>query len=167
MSVLLLCRHTAPDADPEELAHRVREHAPDAVYTSPLERARRTAAAIGPAVVVDERLREIDFGEVAGLGFDELPPDLQTALLTEPTRTRFPGGETYPELRDRIVAALDEIAARHGVAAVVSHAGPIRAALATYLLMDERALWRIDQSLGALNVVEFVEGVPLVRLLNG
>jgi broad specificity phosphatase PhoE len=166
VSVLLLCRHAAPDADPGELAQRVREHAPDAVYTSPLERARRTAAAIG-AAVVDERLREIDFGEVVGLGFDELPPDLQTSLLTEPTRMRFPGGETYPELRTRIVAALDEIAARHSVAAVVSHAGPIRAALATYLLMDERALWRIDQRFGALNVVEFVEGVPLVRLLNG
>ncbi len=166
MSLLLLCRHVAADDDPRALARRVRKHRPEAVYTSPLERARRTAAAIGTPTA-DERLREIDFGEVEGLGFDELPPELQSALLTEPTRTRFPGGETYGDLRDRVVAALDEIVARHRVAAVVSHAGPVRAALATYLLMDEAALWRIDQRPGALNVVEFVEGVPLVRLLNG
>ena len=43
----------------------------------------------------------------------------------------------------------------------------MRAALATYLLMDESAVWRLDQRLGAVNVIELVEGVPLVRLLNG
>ena len=80
---------------------------------------------------------------------------------------RFPGGETYSELRDRVVPALEEIASRHPRVAVVSHAGAIRAALATWLLVDERAIWRIDQRFGALNVIDFVDGTPVVRLLNG
>jgi broad specificity phosphatase PhoE len=167
MSLLVLCRHLVPGDDPSALAERVAAHRPEAVYTSPLERARRTASAFGLPVRVDERLREIDFGDVEGLGFDELPLELRRGLLEEPTRVRFPGGETYAELQVRVVAALDEIRGRHERAAVVSHAGAIRAALAEWLLLDERALWRIDQRPGALNLVEFVEGTPLVRLVNG
>jgi broad specificity phosphatase PhoE len=167
MSLLVLCRHVAPDGDPAETARRVAAYEPEVVYASPLARAVRTAEALGRPVRVDDRLREIDFGEVEGLGFDELSASLQAELLASPTTVRFPGGETYGELRERVVTALAEITTRHERVAVVSHAGAIRAALATYLLMDESALWRLDQRLGALNVVEFVEDVPLVRLLNG
>lgn len=169
--MIVLCRHLAPDDDGSELAMRVAAYGPRVVYTSPLERALRTAEAVargcGVDMVVDPRLREIDCGDVEGLGFDELPLDLRRGLLEEPTRVRFPGGETYEELRARVVEALDELAGQSGTVAVVSHAGAIRAALATWLAMDESALWRIDQRLGSLNVVEFVEGVPLVRLVNG
>jgi broad specificity phosphatase PhoE len=167
MSLLVLCRHVAPDGDTAELARRVAAYEPDAVVASGLARAVRTAEAFGLPVEVDDRLREIDFGEVEGFGFDELPAWLQSELLASPTTARFPGGETYGDLRERVVEALTEITARHDRVAVVSHAGAIRAALATFLAMDESALWRLDQRLGALNVVEFVEGVPVVRLLNG
>lgn len=167
MSTLVLCRHLAPGAEPGEFAARVAAYKPEAVYASDLLRARRTAEALGLPVAVDARLREIDFGEVEGLGFDELPDDLRRGLLEEPTQVRFPGGETYTELRARVVPALEDIAARHERVAVVSHAGAIRAALARWLLVDDRALWRIDQRFGAVNVVEFVEGTPIVRLLNG
>jgi broad specificity phosphatase PhoE len=159
LSLLVLCRHVAPDGNTEELARRVAAFEPEAVYASPLARALRTAVSFGLPVGVDERLREI--------GFDELPPDLQHELLASPTTVRFPGGETYGELRARVVEALAEITSRHERVAIVSHAGAIRAALATYLLMDESALWRLDQRHGAVNVIELVKGVPLVRLLNG
>ncbi|MFL5953075.1 MAG: histidine phosphatase family protein [Gaiellaceae bacterium] len=167
MSLLVVCRHVAGGDDGASLAARVRAYEPEAVYSSPLERARRTADAIGLPVSLDDRLREIDFGDVEGLGFDELPADLRRGLLEEPTRVRFPGGETYEELRVRVAEALNEIFARHDRAAVVTHAGAIRAAFATWLMLDERAIWRIDQRYGALNLVELVEGTPIVRLLNG
>ena len=167
MSLLVLCRHVAPDGEAAELARRVATYEPDAVYASGLARAVRTADSFGLPVHVDDRLREIDFGEVEGLGFDELPAALQHELLRSPTTVRFPGGETYVELRDRVVEALADITARHDRVAVVSHAGAIRAALATYLLMEEAALWRLDQRFGAVNVIELVEGVPLIRLVNG
>jgi broad specificity phosphatase PhoE len=171
MTLLVLCRHAAPGADASTLAVRVAGHTPEALYSSPLERAYRTAvevaAACGLDVTIDARLREIDFGEVEGLGFDELPADLRRGLLEEPTRVRFPGGETYSQLRERVDAALREIVARHERVAVVSHAGAIRAAFATWLRLDDRALWSIDQRYGALNLVELVAGTPVVRLVNG
>ena len=167
MSTLVLCRHVAPTVDPAELAARVAVYEPEAIYASPLARATRTAEALGRPVRIDDRLREIDFGDVEGLGFDELPDELRRGLLEEPARVRFPGGETFGELQDRVVASLGEIVTKYERVAVFSHAGAIRAALAAWLLVDERAIWRIDQKLGSLNVVEFLDGTPIVRLLNG
>jgi broad specificity phosphatase PhoE len=82
---------------------------------------------------------------------------------------RFPGGESYEELRARVVAALNELVARHGgeTIVVVSHAGANRAALATWLGVGGDAALRIDQSLAAVNVVDWTEGQPFVRLVNG
>lgn len=171
MTVLVLCRHVAAGEDATDLAERVAAYEPEVVYSSPLARACTTAEVIAArcrvAVLVDERLREIDFGDVEGLGFDELPPDLQRGMLERPTEVRFPGGETYSELRARVADALGEIARAHDRVAVVSHAGAVRAAFATWLGLADEAIWRIDQRYGALNVVELVEGTPVVRLVNG
>ena len=45
--------------------------------------------------------------------------------------------------------------------------GPIRAVLATWLLLPDEAVFRIDLDFGSLTVVELIDGVPLVRLVNG
>jgi broad specificity phosphatase PhoE len=125
-----------------------------------------TLHGLQPVIVAD--LREIDFGDVEGLGFDELPPDLQRGLLDNPTQVRFPGGETYAELRDRVVAAFAGIAVRHEGETVVavSHAGAIRAALAAWLLIPDEAVFRLDQRYAAVNVIEWHDGTPLIRVMN-
>jgi broad specificity phosphatase PhoE len=172
---LLLCRH-AEAGNGDQAAELARTLAPvelRAVYTSPLERATVTAAAVAAAhaltpVVVPE-LREIELGEVEGLQFEQYPPELQAALLGEPAAVRFPGGESYEDVRRRVVRVLGEIVARHSGEAVaaISHAGAIRAALATWLEVPPAASFRLDQHFAAVNVVDWVEGTPLVRLVNG
>jgi broad specificity phosphatase PhoE len=166
---LVLCRHPHAGDGAEQLAAAVLAYEPSVVYSSDLDRAHVAAKAIAPDAIADPRLREIDRGEAEGLAFDELPAVLQRGLLDEPTRVRFPGGETYAELRARVVAALDEIAARHAgeTVAVVTHAGALRAALAAWLGLPDEAVFRIDQDYGALNVVDLVDGVPFIRLVNG
>jgi broad specificity phosphatase PhoE len=171
---LILCRHGDP-ASPHHanaLARALRDVPLAGLYTSPLSRAAAAAAAIGEACGLSSievpDLREIDFGEVEGLRFEEFPPELQAGLLEQPTRVRFPGGETFQELQLRVVAALDAIVQHHvnATVVVVTHAGPIRAALAAWLLADDEAAFRIDQRHGALNVIDWVDGVPFVRLVN-
>jgi alpha-ribazole phosphatase len=171
---LLLCRHArAGDvAAAAQLADALRDLPLAAVYTSPLERAAVTAEAIAAAhrlqpVVVDD-LREVDFGGADGVPFEELPSELQRGLLENPTEVRFPGGESYAELRGRVTAACDEIVARHPGAevAVVSHAGAIRAVLATWLSMADGAVFRLDQRHASINVVDWTEGTPFVRVVN-
>jgi broad specificity phosphatase PhoE len=172
---LVLCRHGHPDRrrDVDALVCALADVQLASVYTSPLTRAATAAAAIGiahglvPVVVGD--LREIDFGEVDGLPFQLWPPDLRADVLEQPTQARFPGGETFRELQRRAVAALETIIDSHPVAtvAVITHAGTIRAVFAAWLGMHDDAVFRIDQQYGAVNVVDWIDGIPFVRLVNG
>ena len=172
---LLLCRHAEAGrpAQAAELARHLAGTALAAVYTSPLTRALTTAHAVAAlhqlAPVSRDELREIDLGDVAGLQFEDYPPELQSALLAAPATVRFPGGESYDDLRARVVAAIAEIVALHSdeSVAVISHTGPIRAALATWLEAAPAAAFRIDQSFAAVNVVDWIDGTPFVRLVNG
>jgi broad specificity phosphatase PhoE len=172
---LVLCRHAAAgdSAQSAQLAERLGGLDIAAVYTSPLMRAAETAAAVaarhGLTPLVCDELREIDLGEVDGLPFEQYPLELQAALLNAPATVRFPGGESYEQLRRRVVGVLGEIVAWHDgeTVVVLSHAGAIRAALATWLSVAPEASFRIDQRLAAVNVVDWIDGVPLVRLVNG
>jgi broad specificity phosphatase PhoE len=175
MTRLILCRHaeTGNAAQAQELANALAGCELASVYASPLARAVETAHAVAAShglvpILVDD-LREIDFGDVDGLWFEEYPPELQAELLRKPTSVRFPGGESYSELKARACAALEEIVDRHTdeTAAVVAHAGPIRAVLAAWLQMPDEASFRLDQRYAAVNVVDWIEGVPMVRLANG
>lgn len=172
---LVLCRHAAAgDAGQAELvASALAKVGVAAVYTSPLERAVDTARAVaarhGLEPVVADDLREIELGDVDGLQFDDYPSALQAALLDSPGSVHFPGGESYEQLRVRVTAAVDVLVARHAEETVVavSHAGAIRAALATWLSVEADASFRIDQGFGAVNVVDWLDGAPFIRLVNG
>jgi broad specificity phosphatase PhoE len=172
---LILCRHAAEgDAgESRSLAAALAAVSLDAVYTSPLWRARITAEAVAAehalAPIEVPGLREIELGAVEGLSFDAYPADLQAEFLNRPMAVRFPGGETYEELEKRVSRALEGIVRAHpgGTVAAVSHAGPIRVALAGWLGIADEAVFRIDQRTGAVNVVDWVEGTPLIRLVNG
>jgi alpha-ribazole phosphatase len=171
---LVICRHAPPadDVALDALGKTLEQVELSAVYTSPLDRASTTAAAVAAPhalkpVVVDD-LREIDFGDVAGLEFEQLPVDLQRGLLERPAEVGFPGGESFVDVQRRVVAAVETLVTRHPEETVVaiSHAGAIRAALAAWLRMAADGAFRLDQRAAAVNVVDFVDGTPFVRLVN-
>lgn len=111
-----------------------------AVYTSPLERTRETAAPIGKAVGVRPKvhrgLLECDFGTWTGRSLKELNklPEWRT-VQRYPSGFRFPEGESFVEMQARITTALGDLVARHPGETVVavSHADPIKAAVADAL----------------------------------
>jgi alpha-ribazole phosphatase len=146
----------------------------DAVVSSPRTRARETAeplaAARDLAVTVADDLREIDFGSFEGRTYAEIEqsePELFRAWMETPTAVRFPGGESYGDLRVRATRALDAVRAAHESAVVVTHGGVIRAGLAGWLELPDHAIFRLDQSYCGVTVVEWVGETPIVRLLNG
>jgi broad specificity phosphatase PhoE len=105
----------------------------DAIYTSDLRRASETAeivaARLGIEVIRRRELREIDVGDWQGLTWEEIEeqyPDGRSRW--EEHGHGWEGGETYEQLRERVVAALWEIAASHpgGRVLVVGHGGTIR-----------------------------------------
>jgi broad specificity phosphatase PhoE len=86
--------------------------------------------------------------------------------METPTRVRFPGGESYSDLRLRALRALDRIRALHESSLVVTHGGIIRAALAEWLGMPDEAIFRLDMSYCGTTIVDWVEETPIVRLMN-
>jgi probable phosphoglycerate mutase len=113
---------------------------PTAVYASPLERTRETAApiakAVGVRVAADKGLLECDFGQWTGAKLKELSklPEWQT-VQRYPSGFRFPGGESFAEMQTRIADALARLRAKHPGETIVcvSHADPIKAAVADAL----------------------------------
>jgi alpha-ribazole phosphatase len=146
-----------------------------AVYSSPLARALDTARPLATARGLEpsvlEALAELDFGEVEGLTYDEIEaerPELFHAWMDDPARVHFPGGESLADLRARVLPALEQIRARHerDTVGVVAHGGVIRVVLAEALGLDYGALFRLDQAEGGVSVVDWLDGVPLLRAGN-
>lgn len=107
-----------------------------AVYSSPMERTRQTAApiaaALGQKVIVERGLLECDFGEWTGRELKELAklPEWKV-VQASPSRFRFPGGESFLEMQARLGATVERLVSRHPgeVVVCVSHADPIKAVL--------------------------------------
>lgn len=146
-----------------------------ALYASPSRRAAGTARPIAEACGVDLRLlddlREIDFGALEGLTFDEvaaLHPAAHHAWMVAPATARFPGGEDLGQIRDRVLRVLAAVRERHrGEAiAVVSHGGPIRVLLAHALGMDLGNMFRLGVSFGGVSVIDWFDDGAVVCLLN-
>ena len=107
--------------------------APEAVVSSDLVRARETAELLGAgAVETDPRWRESAMGDWTGRAADELLADPSGAFVRwREGLERPPGGESFDDMRARAGAAVRDLVAR-GVrcAVVVTHGGPVRAAVA-------------------------------------
>jgi len=119
-----------------------------------------------------EELAEIDFGDFEGLLYDEIAaryPEAYRQWMEKPTEVRFPNGECFLEMRERVMSAFRSLLARHEgqTVALVSHGGVNRIIIAWALQMPDYCLFRLAQSYAAASLLEFVEGVPRLQLLNG
>jgi probable phosphomutase (TIGR03848 family) len=145
----------------------------DAVYASPLERARETAAPIGRAlqqkVKIDRGLLECDFGDWTGAELKDLMklPEW-TTVQRSPSTFRFPNGESFTEMQTRIVSALDRIRAAHpgGTVVCVSHADPIKAAVAHAMGTHIDLFQRIVISTCSISAIAYSVGGPIVLTVN-
>ncbi len=145
----------------------------DAIYCSPLERTRETAAPIGAAVglrpVTERGLLECDFGDWTGAELKQLMklPEWGTVQRV-PSTFRFPGGESFGEMQHRIVSTLDRLRARHpgGTVVCVSHADPIKAALAHALGTHLDLFQRIVVSPCSVSIVSWSPFGPIALTVN-
>lgn len=145
----------------------------DAVYASPLERARETAAPIGRStgqkVRIERGLLEADFGEWTGRKLKELMklPEW-TTVQRAPSAFRFPGGESFAEMQHRIVSTIARLAERHqgGTVVCVSHADPIKAAVAHALGTHLDLFQRIVISTCSISAIAHTTAGPIVLSVN-
>jgi probable phosphomutase (TIGR03848 family) len=144
-----------------------------AVYSSPMERARETAEPIAEAcglqVSVEPGLTECDYGDWTGARLARLRRTPEWAIIQRhPSGFRFPGGEAFTEMQTRITSALGRLVAAHPGATVVavSHADPIKAAVAQALGTPLDLFQRIVISTGSVTAIACHPTGPTVLLVN-
>lgn len=156
------------------LAQLLSNYRIDALYTSPLRRARDTALTIGAfsgkKMTLDGRLRELCFGEWEGKTARDLLRERDPAYarwakgeLVKPT-----GGESVHSLRERTRAFLRDCLKRHRGKAVViiSHGGTIRLMLSSLLNMPLRYTWGMRLDPASMSIVSVSGSMKQLVLLN-
>jgi probable phosphomutase (TIGR03848 family) len=153
------------------LAERLARLPIRAVYTSPIERTTQTAQAIAAHHQLEVKpldgVLEADYGEWTGGKLVDLArTDLWQTVQRAPSRARFPGGESMAAMQARMIDALDHVAASHPgeIVVVVSHADPIKAAIAYYTGLHLDLFQRIHVSPASVSVLELSPlGATLVK----
>jgi broad specificity phosphatase PhoE len=146
-----------------------------AVVSSPLRRARETAALVAGElqlpVEVESDLREADFGDWEGLTFAEVerrhPDDLaawQRSADVAPTGS----AETFRDVLRRVAALADRLTAAHAGAAVlaVTHVTPIKAFVADALGAPPMAFFKMELSSAAATRITCTGRDRLLRSFN-
>lgn len=147
-----------------------------AIYASPLLRARQTAEPLaqrlGMAVQIEPGLREIAYGAWDGhleAEIEQMHPREFAAWSDDPGHVAPPGGETAPQIAERALAALYDIRARYpsGRVLAVAHKATIRILVCALLGIDVGLFRkRIAQEVGAATVFAFKDTGPLLQALN-
>ncbi|HEX5946957.1 MAG TPA: histidine phosphatase family protein [Acidimicrobiales bacterium] len=144
-----------------------------AVYASPLERTRETAAPIarllGQDVLIDEGLVELDVGDWTGLELKAARKRKEWATIQRyPSGFTFPGGESFVAMQARITGTLDRLRAAHPGQAIVavSHADPIRAAVAHAMGTHLDLFQRVVVSPCSLTAIAYTDEGPTVLTVN-
>jgi alpha-ribazole phosphatase len=146
-----------------------------AIYSSPRWRAIESAAILaepsGATVTVEERFREIDFGDFEGRLYGEISqeyPEIYRQWMEHPTKTQFPNGESFVQMQARVIEASHELYARHRgeTIAIVSHGGVNRVLLAAALGISNENIFHIAQRYAAVNLLMQIGDYPSVELMN-
>ena len=148
-----------------------------AVYSSPLQRAYRTAELIATryalAIQTLNSLREGSFGSWEGMSRAEVlarsPQDEQQLLAWErDPDVAPPGGESFAMVYERVLTTVEQLAQVHVGQAIVlvSHVGVIKALLCAALGTPLTSSSRMFLDPATISVVDWHPLYPLLRLLN-
>jgi alpha-ribazole phosphatase/probable phosphoglycerate mutase len=146
------------------------------VYSSGLSRASETARILaeqhGLSVSIVESLAEIHFGDLEGLTYEEIEeryPKVFRSWMERPLETHFPNGESFAQMRARVLPAMNSLLRRHEneCIVVVAHAGVIRTIIGNVLQLPDDHIFRLAQRYGAINRISYFDGRAVLELMNG
>lgn len=147
---------------------------PSLLYSSPLSRCRQLADSIAAhsqvAVQVDDRLKELNFGDWENRPWAAIPPAELDPWMADFANLPTPGGESFQDLANRVTMfwqALTQVARpTTGPVFVVTHAGVIRVWLCLFLGLPLSNAFRIHLDYGSLTKVALSGSVFSVQFVN-
>ena len=159
----------------EAAARELKEHAFAAVYASPLQRARDTAAAIaaphGLEVETDPAFMELGFGQWEGLTLDEARagfPTIYDGWAKTPHLLSPPGGESLAQARARVLAGLERLRAGHPdeIVCLVAHGIPVRILILEVLGLPLERIWSLHSAPTGISELEFRDDWTALHRMN-
>lgn len=158
----------------ERLRQRLADEKIDAVYSSDLKRAQRTAEVLiqgrGMIITTCPELREISYGEVEGLPFSDIQrsyPELAKQISNTDLGMKFPGGESFLEFVDRVDTFRERLK-KHSSSEtllVVAHGGPLRALVCDLLGIGQTSWWQFSIDNASLTIIQtYPRGAVLSQL---
>ncbi len=142
----------------------------DRILSSPLQRARQTAAIVAERIGVDldtdADLEEVHFGDWQGKTYGEIVGDPRYGVfLNDPVTTPTPGGETIADVQARGLRALQTLQPGSR-ALVVSHGDVIRTLISRFLAVPLREFRRIRVDNCGLTAISIAAGRPELKFIN-
>jgi phosphoserine phosphatase len=136
----------------------------DFIYSSPLQRAIKTAEAIACRQRIDVKvvpnLNDIDCGEWQGLSLREVKekyPEIYQDWLDTPEQVKIPGGESLEDVRSRVVPFVEDAVMRRGEGRVVlvSHRAVNKVLICALLRLDNSFFWNFKLDNGGITRFNF------------
>ncbi|MCU7495060.1 MAG: histidine phosphatase family protein [Ignavibacteria bacterium] len=167
--------HLSPSGHDQalRLTERLAEVPFEAIFSSPLERARETAAPLcerrNVSPVILESIIEIDFGDWTGKSFSELEPDERWKQFHSfRSGTRPPNGELMADVQKRMVDQIERLQHQYpnGILALFSHGDPIKVAIAHYAGIPLDFILRIKINTGSFSVISVDDWGPKIHCIN-
>ncbi len=146
----------------------------DAVYSSPLKRALKTAELIARyhklAVDIAPGLTDLNYGEWQGLPHQEVKEkykELYAEWTENPHLVKMPAGESLADVRERAVAVVDDIVTRYkGTIVLVSHRVVNKVLICALLGLDSSHFWNIKQDTCGITTFIYERGQCLLAEHN-
>jgi broad specificity phosphatase PhoE len=138
----------------------------EAVYSSPLQRALRTAETIARphslSVRTEPALVDLDYGEWQGMPLTEVKKIYKGLYIKwekTPESVKFPGGEGLDDVKNRAVAAVNKMVKKHkGSLVLVSHRVVNKVLICSMLGLDNSHFWKIRQETCGITSFSYEKG---------
>jgi len=135
------------------LAEYLSERQLDAIYSSPLRRALKTAELIAGYHKLDVEivpgLIDMDFGKWQGLSLQEVRDkykELYAEWVSHPDKVKIPAGESLDDVRKRAISVVSDVIARYeGTVVLVAHRVVNKVLICALLGLDNSHFWNIRQ----------------------
>jgi len=156
------------------LASFLEEVPMEAVYSSPLKRALRTAEIVaaphGLDVIATQDLVDFHFGAWQGMSHDAVRDEFKALYyewLKNPHRVRILGGETLYEVKRRAGGLINEVIATHAdTVALVSHRVIHKVIICSLLGLDNSHFWDIELDTCGVTTFVHVDGRFILKKHN-
>ena len=149
----------------------------DAIYSSPLQRCHKLAQALSTDetlnfsernIVLDDRLKELHFGDWELSSWDDIPRDIFDTWANDYANLAPPKGETFSQLHARAKSFVEGVSnhSQDKNILVITHGGLIRALIAEVLQIPLKRLFRMTIDYASLTQLEFKGEIPKVNFMN-